>query len=212
MKKIVVLISGQGLNLQAIIDACAGGFVPAQISAVISNKADAFGLQRAKSAGISTQVFLRRDYADNVAMDAAIGDYIQSLQADFIILAGYMKILTPAFIRRFEGRIVNVHPSLLPKYPGLDTYRRAMAAGETEHGTTVHFVNEEVDGGAVIVQAKVPIFPDDDVEDVEERVKAQEIQLYPLVIKWLAQDRLTCLDGRAYLDHQILPENGYATE
>ena len=212
MKKIVVLISGDGTNLQALIYACQNTFIRAQISAVISNNADAYGLLRAKTAQIPTALFLRKDYADNLAMDMAIGDYIESLNGDVIVLAGYMKILSAEFTRRFSGKILNIHPSLLPKYPGLNTYRQALDAGETEHGTTVHFVNETVDGGAVILQAKVPIFSDDEIADIEQRVKAQEVQIYPLVVKWLVEKRLQLIDGKAYLDNQPLPPSGYAAE
>ncbi|MEE3609210.1 phosphoribosylglycinamide formyltransferase [Avibacterium paragallinarum] len=212
MKKIVVLISGQGQTLQAIIDACKVGDIPAQICAVIANKANAYGLQRAKMAEIPTALFERRDYADNLAMDRAIGDYITSLEADLIVLAGYMKILSAEFTQRFAGKILNIHPSLLPKYPGLNTYQQVLAAGEKEHGTTVHFVNEEVDGGAIILQAKVPIFPDDDIADIEQRVKYQEQHIYPLVINWFVTERLTLQAGKAYLDEKMLPPNGYATD
>lgn len=212
MKKIVVLISGQGSNLQAIIDACQRGEIKAQISAVISNKAEAYGLIRAKQAQIPTQVFLRQDFAHNLAMDMAIADYIEQQQADLIVLAGYMKILTAAFTQRFQGKILNIHPSLLPKYPGLNTYQRAIEAGETEHGTSVHFVNEEVDGGAVILQAKVPIFPEDSPQEVELRVKNQELRIYPLVVQWFVSGRLQLIDQQAYLDQQLLPPQGYALE
>ncbi|MFZ7274408.1 phosphoribosylglycinamide formyltransferase [Avibacterium avium] len=212
MKKIVVLISGEGQTLQSIIDACKVGDIPAQICAVIANKANAYGLQRAKMAEIPTALFERKDYADNLAMDQAIGDYIAELGADLIVLAGYMKILTAEFTQRFVGKILNIHPSLLPKYPGLHTYQRALEAGDQEHGTTVHFVNEEVDGGAIVLQAKVPIFPDDEVSDIEQRVKYQEQQIYPLVINWFVTERLRLKEGKAYLDQCALPENGYATE
>ncbi|MFZ7155569.1 phosphoribosylglycinamide formyltransferase [Avibacterium avium] len=212
MKKIVVLISGEGQTLQSIIDACKAGDIPAQICAVIANKANAYGLQRAKMAEIPTALFERKDYADNLAMDQAIGDYIAELGADLIVLAGYMKILTAEFTQRFAGKILNIHPSLLPKYPGLHTYQRALEAGDQEHGTTVHFVNEEVDGGAIVLQAKVPIFPDDEVSDIEQRVKYQEQQIYPLVINWFVTERLRLKEGKAYLDQCALPENGYAAE
>ncbi|MFZ7171256.1 phosphoribosylglycinamide formyltransferase [Avibacterium volantium] len=212
MKKIVVLISGEGQTLQSIIDACKVGDIPAQICAVIANKANAYGLQRAKMAEIPTALFERKDYADNLAMDQAIGDYIAELGADLIVLAGYMKILTAEFTQRFAGKILNIHPSLLPKYPGLHTYQRALEAGDQEHGTTVHFVNEEVDGGAIVLQAKVPIFPDDEISDIEQRVKYQEQQIYPLVINWFVTERLRLKEGKAYLDQCALPENGYAAE
>ena len=133
-------------------------------------------------------------------MDDAIGDYLQSLAVDLIVLAGYMKILTPKFTQRFAGKILNIHPSLLPKYAGLNTYQRAIEAGDNEHGTTVHFVNEEVDGGAIVLQAKVPIFPEDSIEEVEAKTREQEYQIYPLVIKWFTEGRLRLKDNLAYLD------------
>lgn len=212
MKKIVVLISGYGANLQAIIDACQSRYINAEIVGVFSNQSDAFGLQRAQSAGIFHRIFLRRDYADNLDMDRHIGDEIDNLGADLIVLAGYMKILSAEFTRRFAGKILNIHPSLLPKYAGLHTYQRAIDAGETEHGMTIHFVNEEVDGGAIVLQAKVPIFPDDNITDIEERVKTQEIRFYPLVIKWFVDGRLTQKSDGAYLDGHLLPPQGYAVD
>lgn len=212
MKKIAVLISGQGSNLQTLIDACQTGQIPAQISCVISNKADAYGLIRAQSAGIFSRVFLRADFANNLEMDNAIGDELEKQDVDLIVLAGYMKILTPEFTGRFAGKILNIHPSLLPKYPGLHTYQRALEAGDTEHGTTVHFVNEEVDGGAIVLQAKVPIFPQDNIEDIEARTREQEYRIYPMVVKWFVENRLILKNGIAYLDGNPLPAQGYASE
>lgn len=212
MKKIAILISGQGSNLQAIINACQTGFIPGKIVIVISNKIDAYGLVRAERAGISSHIFLRQDFASNLEMDNAIGDYLEDLDVDLIVLAGYMKILTKAFTQRFPGRILNIHPSLLPKYPGLHTYQRALDNGEKEHGTTVHFVNEEIDGGATVLQAKVPIFPGDTVEEIELRTREQEYHIYPLVIKWFIEERLKLENGIAYLDDSPLPISGYAAE
>ena len=212
MKKIVVLISGHGMNLQAMIDACKLSYINAEIVGVFSNQSDAFGLQRAKSAGIFHRTFLRSDYADNLAMDRHIADEIDNLGADLIVLAGYMKILSAEFTQRFAGKILNIHPSLLPKYSGLYTYQRAMEAGETEHGMTIHFVNEKVDGGAIVLQAKVPIFPEDNITDIEDRVKEQEIRFYPLVIKWFVEGRLRLIDNHAYLDGNRLPPQGYAID
>ncbi|MDG2915405.1 phosphoribosylglycinamide formyltransferase [Bisgaard Taxon 10/6] len=212
MKKIVVLISGTGTNLQALIDACAAGRINARVAAVISNQASALGLERAKTAQIPTALFIRRDFADHAAMDQAIGDYIEKIGADLIVLAGYMKILSEGFVTRFAGKILNIHPSLLPKYKGLNTYQQVLDAGDSEHGTSVHFVTPELDGGAVILQAKVPIFPGDDISDIEARVKTQELQIYPLVVKWFIDGRLQEIQGKAYLDGKLLPENGYADE
>ena len=212
MKKIAVLISGQGTNLQTIIDACHSGDIPAQIACVVSNKADAYGLVRAKQAQIPQAVFLRKNFSNNLEMDDAIGDYLQSLAVDLIVLAGYMKILTPEFTQRFAGKILNIHPSLLPKYAGLNTYQRAIEAGDNQHGTTVHFVNEEVDGGAIVLQAKVPIFPEDSIEEVEARTREQEYRIYPTVIKWFIEERLRLKDNLAYLDGKPLLKSGYANE
>ena len=212
MKKIAVLISGQGSTLQAIIEACQTGFIPGKIVTVISNKIDSFGLERAKSAAIPNRVFLRQDFTSNLDMDKAIGDYLEDLSVDLIVLAGYMKILTKPFTQRFAGKILNIHPSLLPKYPGLDTYQRALENGDSEHGTTVHFVNEESDGGAIVLQAKVPIFPGDTVEEIELRTREQEYNIYPLVIKWFIEDRLKLENDIAYLDASPLPISGYAAE
>ena len=210
MKKIAVLISGQGNNLQAIIDACQTQKILAEIVCVISNKANAFGLIRAQSAGIFSRVFLRNNFESNLAMDQSIADELDKFDVDLIVLAGYMKILTPEFIQRFEGKIINIHPSLLPKYPGLNTYQRALDSGDREHGTTVHFVNEEVDNGAIILQAKVPIFDNDTVEVIEARTREQEYRIYPIVVKWFVENRLKLQNGVAYLDNIPLPEQGYA--
>lgn len=212
MKKIVVLISGSGTNLQAIMDACQSGEINGKIVSVISNKADAYGLTRAQNAKIPTALFERKNFANNLEMDRAIAQHIEQLEADLVVLAGYMKILSDEFTLQFAGKILNIHPSLLPKYKGLHTYQQALDAGDTEHGTTVHFVTPELDSGTIILQAKVPIFPEDDITDIEERVKAQEIQIYPLVVKWFASDRLKEKEGKAYLDGKLLPENGYANE
>ncbi|AHG75058.1 Phosphoribosylglycinamide formyltransferase [Mannheimia varigena USDA-ARS-USMARC-1296] len=212
MKKFVVLISGNGSNLQSIIDKQNLGQISGKICGVISNKADAYGLVRAKNEGIPTFVFSRKDYKSNLEMDLAIAEQIERLGAGLIVLAGYMKILTPEFIQRFEGKILNIHPSLLPKYPGLNTYQRAIEAGDSEHGTTIHFVNEEVDAGAVVLQAKVPIYPDDEVEDVMGRVVEQEHQYYPLVVEWFCSGRLVAKEGKAFLDGRELSITGYAEE
>ena len=212
MKKIVVLISGNGSNLQSIIDAQASGRISGKICGVISNKSEAFGLQRAKKAQIPAFVFERKNFSSNLDMDLAIAEQIEALEADLIVLAGYMKILSNEFVERFSGKILNIHPSLLPKYAGLNTYQRAMEAGDSEHGMTIHFANQILDGGAVILQAKVPIFPDDEVEDVVERVQEQEHRCYPLVIEWFCQNRLVEREGKAYLDGVCLPPEGYSND
>lgn len=212
MKKIVVLISGNGSNLQAILDATLSGKINGHICGVISNKADAYGLERAKQAEIPTFVFSRKQFESNQAMDLAIAKQIEDLDADLIVLAGYMKILTPDFTQRFEGKILNIHPSLLPKYAGLNTHQRAIDAGDTEHGMSIHFVNEEMDGGAIVLQAKVPIFPEDNVDELITRIQEQEHRCYPLVVQWFCDDRLSLKQGKAYLDGKLLSAQGYAAE
>ncbi|NRQ42743.1 phosphoribosylglycinamide formyltransferase [Rheinheimera sp. YQF-2] len=212
MKSIVVLISGSGSNLQAIIDACSSGFIPGKVSAVIANKANAYGLVRANEAGISTQVLSHKNYASREKYDIALMDAIDQHQPDLVVLAGFMRILTPAFVQHFSGRLLNVHPSLLPKYQGLDTHQRAIDAGDTEHGCSVHFVNEQLDGGPVILQAKVPLFNDDDAASLAERVHEQEHRIYPLVVRWFCQNRLQQQADQAWLDGNVLAANGYAND
>lgn len=213
MKNIVVLISGNGSNLQAMIDACKSGIIKdARISAVLSNKADAYGLERARQAGIDALHLCAADYADRAAFDQAMADRIDSYQPDLVILAGFMRILSSDFVRHYQGRMLNVHPSLLPKYTGLNTHQRAIDAGDEEHGTSVHFVTEELDGGPVILQAKVPIFAGDNADDVMARVQEQEHRIYPMVANWCLQSRVVMTGGKAVLDGSPLPLSGYATD
>lgn len=212
MKSIVVLISGSGSNLQAIIDACSSGFIPGKISAVIANKANAYGLVRASDAGITTQVLSHKTYASRDHYDEALIDAIDQHQPDLVVLAGFMRILTPAFVQHYAGRLLNIHPSLLPKYQGLNTHQRAIDAGDTEHGCSVHFVTEQLDGGPVVLQAKVPLFSDDDVAALSERVHEQEHRIYPLVVRWFCQNRLQQQADQAWLDGNILAANGYAND
>lgn len=214
MKNIVVLISGSGSNLQAIIDACSAGLIKnSQITAVISNKENAYGLERARNANIEAIHIAPNQYADREQYDEALADCIEQFKPDVVILAGFMRILSADFVRRFKGKMLNIHPSLLPKYPGLNTHQRAMDAGDDVHGTSVHFVTEELDGGPVILQARVPIFDNDTVEEVTARVQKQEHAIYPLVTQWLAENRLTMSsDGKAILDGIELPAQGYAAQ
>lgn len=212
MKAIVVLISGNGSNLQAIIDGCARGTIPGKITGVIANKANAYGLQRAAAAGIATQVVSHKDYADRKRYDLALQAAIESFKADLIVLAGFMRILTPGFVQHFSGKLLNIHPSLLPKYQGLDTHQRAIDAGDTEHGCSVHFVTEQLDGGPVILQAKVPIFPGDNASTVAARVHEQEHLIYPLVVRWFCQNRLQQRANEAWLDGNLLSAQGYAQD
>jgi len=211
-KRIIVLVSGNGSNLQAIIYACQNNLINGKIVAVISNKPDVYSLMRAKQANIPSHVINHKEFASREAFDHQLQLQIEEYQPDLIVLAGYMRILTPHFVQHYSGKMLNIHPSLLPKYPGLNTHRRAMEAGDKEHGTTVHFVTDELDGGPIILQAKVPIFDNDEEQDIVERVLAQEHQIYPLVIKWFCDDRLTMINGRAYLDQTMIPKSGYAED
>ncbi|ANE76512.1 phosphoribosylglycinamide formyltransferase [Dickeya solani] len=212
MKSIVVLISGQGSNLQALIDACQSGRIAGRISAVFSNNPDAFGLERARDAGIAAHALLPGDYASRAEFDQALAVEIDQYQPDVVVLAGYMRILSPGFVARFLGKMLNIHPSLLPKYPGLHTHRKALENGDSEHGTSVHFVTEELDGGPVILQARVPIFPGDTEQDVQERVQTQEYSIYPLVVGWFLAGRLALRDNQAWLDSEAISACGYAAE
>jgi len=200
---VVVLISGSGSNLQALIDA--QGAWPYRICAVISNERTAFGLERARRAGIPTAVVSHRAYADRAAFDQALTAAIDRRTPGLVALAGFMRILTPAFVAHYAGRILNIHPSLLPKFRGLHTHHRALEAGEHEHGASVHFVTAELDGGPVILQGRVPILPTDDLEQLGARVLAAEHRLYPQVVGWFAQRRLRLReDGRALFDGAVL--------
>ncbi len=212
MKSIVVLISGSGSNLQAILDACSASFIDGKVTAVLSNKAKAYGLERAKKAGAKAIVLDHKAYADRVAYDQELIATIDQHQPDLVVLAGFMRILTPEFVQHYQGRLLNIHPSLLPKYQGLNTHQRAIEAGDTEHGCSVHFVTAELDGGPVILQAKVPIFPDDDAEAVAQRVHEQEHRIYPLVVRWFCQNRLQQQSDKALLDGLLLSDHGYAND
>ena len=205
---VVVLISGSGSNLQALIDSQHEGN-PARIRAVIANRADAFGLTRAKGAGIPTAVLDHKAFDGREAFDAALMELIDAHAPDLVILAGFMRILTPAFIDRFEGRMINIHPSLLPKYPGLHTHARALEAGDAEHGCSVHFVTEELDGGPVVLQAALQVKPGDDIESLTQRVHVAEHQIYPLAMRWFAEGRLRLAEQGAMLDGVTLPVSGY---
>lgn len=212
MKSIVVLISGSGSNLQAMIDACAAGFIAGRIRAVISNKAGVYGLERAAEADIPAIVMDHKSFADRQSYDAALQQTIDSYQPDLVVLAGFMRILTADFVGHYQGRLLNIHPSLLPKYQGLNTHQRALDAGDTQHGCSVHFVTAELDGGPVVLQAKVPIFAGDDATQIAERVHEQEHRIYPLVVRWFCQGRLQQQTDKALLDGQILSDHGYADD
>ena len=189
--RLAVLISGRGRNLQAMIDAVGAGHIDADWAVVISNKADAYGLQRAEAAGIATVVLPHADYPDRQAFDQALGDVLEAHRPDIIVMAGFMRILGPAFVRRFAGRMINIHPSLLPKYRGLNTHQRALDAGDAEHGASVHFVTEELDGGPVAVQGRFRVRPEDDASTLADRVMQEiELKIYPQAVAWLASGDL----------------------
>ncbi|WP_041059004.1 phosphoribosylglycinamide formyltransferase [Vibrio owensii] len=212
MKNIVVLISGNGSNLQAILEACEANMPNAQVAAVFSNKADAYGLERAKQFDVNGHFVDPKAFESREDFDAKLMKKIDEYQPDVIVLAGYMRILSSAFVSHYLGKMINIHPSLLPKYPGLHTHQRAIDAGDKEHGTSVHFVTEELDGGPVVLQAKVPVFEDDDADALAARVQTQEHNIYPMVTKWLVDGRLSMTEGKAYLDGFELGAHGYAAE
>ena len=197
---VVVLISGSGTNLQALIDGAAAG-QPYRICGVISNRPGARGLDRASSAGIPTRVLDHTAYADRTGFDAALGDAVESFEPGLVVLAGFMRILGDAFVERFAGRMLNIHPSLLPAVQGINTHRRALAAGVTEHGASVHFVTSELDGGPVVAQARVPVESDDTEAILGARVLAREHELLPQVVTWFAEGRLEMRDGQIRFDN-----------
>ncbi|WP_207062036.1 phosphoribosylglycinamide formyltransferase [Motiliproteus sp. SC1-56] len=208
LPNIVVLISGSGTNLQAIIDAVRSGDIPARISLVLSNRPEVKGLERARQAGIETKVLDHTEFTSREAFDAEMIRQIDRQQPDLVVLAGFMRILTGDFVRRYEGRMINIHPSLLPKYRGLHTHQRALDAGEPEHGVTVHFVTEELDGGPNIIQAVVPVQPDDTAETLAQRVQVHEHLIYPLAVKWFTEGRIRLTQGEVTLDGTPLPPGG----
>lgn len=210
--RIAVLVSGNGSNLQAILEACKAERIQGEVVAVISSNADAYALSRAEQAGIAREVISGGDHADRTSYDASLTAAIEKHQPDLLVLAGFMRILTAEFVRQYQGKMLNIHPSLLPKYQGLKTHQRALDAGDSEHGASVHFVTEELDGGPVVLQAKVPVFDDDDAEILAARVHEQEHRIYPLVIGWFATGRLAMQDGLAILDGKPLSANGYAND
>jgi phosphoribosylglycinamide formyltransferase 1 len=205
---LAILISGHGSNLQAFIDACARGEVPAQISVVISNNPGAAGLQRAEHAGIPTRCIDHRGYTTREEFDQALLEELQAHTVDLVVLAGFMRILTPVLIEPLLGRLLNIHPSLLPKYPGLRTHQRALDAGDHEAGATVHFVTPQLDGGPPVLQAPVPILPGDTADTLAARVAVQEHLIYPLAVRWFLQGRLALTEQAAVLDGKPIPVTG----
>ena len=206
---VVVLLSGTGSNLQALIDSDDVKASPATLRAVISNRADAPGLQRAKNAGIDTRVLDHTAFEGREAFDAALIEIIDTFNPHLVVLAGFMRILSADFVRHYQGRLLNIHPSLLPKYKGLHTHQRALEAGDREHGCSVHFVTEELDGGPLVVQAVIPVESEDTPSSLAQRVHTQEHLIYPLAVRWFAEGRLSLNEQGALLDGQLLPASGH---
>ena len=206
---VVVLLSGTGSNLQALIDSTRTGDSPVRIAAVISNRSDAFGLQRARDAGIDTRSLDHKAFDGREAFDRALIELIDAFEPKLVVLAGFMRILSADFVRHYEGRLLNIHPSLLPKYKGMHTHQRALDAGDSEHGCSVHFVTEELDGGPLVVQAVVPVESDDSAQTLAQRVHTQEHRIYPLAVRWFAEGRLILGKQGALLDGQLLAASGH---
>jgi len=203
-KTIVILISGRGSNMEAIL----GARLPARIAAVISNEPDAKGLATAQAQGIPTAVVAHRAFPDRAAFDSALAAAIDFHQPDLVVLAGFMRILTDDFVARYSGRLMNIHPSLLPAFPGLHTHRHALAAGVRIHGCTVHFVTPALDGGPIIIQAAVPVRPGESEEALAARVLREEHRIYPQAIRWFCEGRLTlAANGRVSVLRGRVPEN-----
>ncbi|MET3130445.1 phosphoribosylglycinamide formyltransferase-1 [Oxalobacteraceae bacterium GrIS 1.11] len=202
MKNIVILISGRGSNMEALIRAAQAEQWPARIAAVISNRADAKGLAFAAAHGITTAIVANRDYASRAEFDAALQAAIDGFAPDLVVLAGFMRILTAPFVEHYAGRMLNIHPSLLPHFPGLATHEQALASGMLEHGATVHFVTAELDHGPVVAQATVPVLPGDTVESLSARVLVQEHMLYPRAIRLFIDGKLSIEQGKVRVDTQ----------
>ncbi len=195
MKNIVILISGRGSNMQAIVQAARAEAWPARIAAVVSNRADAAGLEFAAGEGIPTAIVPSKDFASREEFDRALAARIDDFAPDLVVLAGFMRVLTAPFVDRYAGRMLNIHPSLLPSFPGLATHRQALAAGVKVHGATVHFVTAALDHGPIVAQAGVPVLPEDTEETLAERVLAQEHVIYPRAVRWFVEDRLSIDNG-----------------
>jgi phosphoribosylglycinamide formyltransferase-1 len=200
VKRLVALISGRGSNLESILSAVDAGRIPGQVIAVLSNRADAKGLEHARRRGISTAILPHRDYASREDYDRALARCIDGYAPDLVVLAGFMRILGAEFVHRYEGRLVNIHPSLLPAFPGLDTHARALEAGVKLHGCTVHFVTATVDHGPIVIQAAVPVLPGDDAEKLAARVLAAEHVIFPRALAWFCEGRLRIENGKVLLD------------
>lgn len=207
MISLVILISGRGSNMASLLAAADAGELPARIVGVISSRPDAQGLQTAALRGVPTRVLDYRLFAERAQFDAALAAAIDGFAPDLVVLAGFMRILGGDFVRHYEGRLINIHPSLLPAFPGLHTHRRALAEGVRIHGCSVHFVTPDLDHGPIIIQAAVPVLDEDDEAALAARVLLQEHRVFPLAVRWFAEGRLRLQDGRVQLDS---PQSGEA--
>ncbi|WP_211466042.1 phosphoribosylglycinamide formyltransferase [Collimonas silvisoli] len=198
MRSIVILISGRGSNMEAIVRAAQTEQWPARIAAIISNRADAEGLKFAAAQGIPTAVVASKDYPDRPQFDAALRVAIDGFAPDLVVLAGFMRILTAPLVEHYAGRMLNIHPSLLPSFPGMATHRQALEAGVKVHGATVHFVTAMLDHGPIVAQAVVPVLEDDTEQSLQQRVLIEEHQLYPRAVRWFVEGRLRIEDGRVH--------------
>lgn len=208
LPNIVIVISGSGTNMVAIAEQVKSQQLEAKISAVICNRPEAAGVQKAKDRDIPVEIVDHTEFNSREDFDIALMRAIDEYDPDLVVLAGFMRILTPSFVQRYEGRMLNIHPSLLPKHKGVNTHKKALEAGDAEHGVTIHFVTEDLDGGPNIIQAIVPVLDGDDEVSLSYRVQQQEYVIYPIAIKWFIEGRLTMKQGLSYLDNQALPSTG----
>lgn len=206
--RIVILISGTGSNMVTIANQVQSGEIPGLVAAVISNRPEAAGIQHAQDRNLPTEILDHKNFATREDFDIALIPLIDQYQPDIVVLAGFMRILSADFVRHYQGRMLNIHPSLLPRYQGLNTHQRAIEAGDTEHGVSVHFVTEELDGGPVVIQAIVPIDSNDDAQSLQRKVQTQEHVIYPVAVKWFVEGRLKMTQSDATLDGQVLPISG----
>jgi phosphoribosylglycinamide formyltransferase-1 len=204
--KTAILISGSGTNLQAFIDAVKDGDLDLELTVVFSNNPDAYGLQRAEQAGIPTACIQHSDFPDRESFDHAVIAELDRFEPDLLILAGFMRILSPTFVAHYAGKILNIHPALLPLYPGLNTHQRVLDAGDQWHGSTVHFVTEELDGGPRILQGRLAVVPGETADELATRVQAVEHQIYPEAAGWLGSGKVIFRDGQAWIDGKLAAE------
>ena len=211
-KQIAVLLSGRGSNFESLLKASRDGSLGGDIGLVISNRPAAGGLQIAQDAGIDTALIDHQQYPSRETFDHDLAGVVESISPDLVVLAGFMRILTTAFVERFAGKLMNIHPSLLPLYPGLHTHQRALENGDSRAGATVHYVTGELDGGPPVLQADVPIEAEDDARQLAARVLGVEHRIYPIAVRWHLSERLQFIDGRLYLDDKPMPTNGWQWE